>query len=556
MTRRKTDLEKYLKGVLRDRPKSCKRMKQLAERLLDDIEHPKGRWRFDPVLANRPCEFVERFVKVPSGRIGEPLRLEPYEKAVLQALFGFVDSDGMRRFNECFVLWARKNGKSTLAAAIELYMLVADGEGAPQIYNLATSGKQAELCFKAAKKMVRQSPDLSRHVKALTDSIEFPANMGAIKPMSANPNTLDGLDVHLSVLDEIHAMRTNELYALMKQATSAREQPLTFMITTNGFIRDSIFDAQYRHACDWLDGKVEDDRYLAFVYEIDEMAEWRDPACWVKANPGLGTVKKREYLEEQVAKAENDPSYLPTVLTKDFNRPQNSASAWLTFEEAVNERRFDWREMGFRYCIVGFDAADTIDLTCAQALMMRPDDPHIYERSMYWIPEDALAESENRGEERDRAPYHLWIARGLMRTVPGNTVPKGVLLEWLQELAEDGILTFGLGYDPWHMDDSHVRDLEAYVGKPRCQRVRQGAITLSQPMKQLRADYRAKRIVDDHNPVNEWCRMNVSIKADVNGNIQPYKKELNPANRIDGFMAEVDAYVMMQRLEADYLSMI
>lgn len=556
MSKRKSDLEKYLGGVLRDRPRSCEKMKKLARRLLKEIKDGCGQYRFDQKKAERAVEFIERFCKVPSGSIGKPLVLEPFEKAIIEAIFGFVDQDGKRRFTEALVVVARKNGKSTLAAAIELYMLIADGEGSPQIYNLATSGNQAELCFKAACKMVRMSGAIAKHVRKRTADLYCPSNMGYIMPLAANPSTMDGLDVHLGVMDEIHAMRTRDMYDLIRQGTSAREQPLLFEITTNGFIRDSIFDAQYRYAEQWLDGKIQNDRFLAFIYELDDAEEWDDPKCWIKANPGLGTIKKRSTLSENVAKAKNDPSFRATVLTKDFNLPQNSAQAWLTFEEAVNTATFDEHSKDFRYGICGFDAADTIDLTCAQMLMMRPGDDKIYERSMYWIPEDAILEHANVGKDRDMVPYRQWIERGLLRVVPGNKVDKAVLLDWLMELREQGLYTFGLGYDPWHMDDSTVRDLEAFVGTDRCQRVRQGVITLSQPMKQIRADYRANRIIDNHNPINEWCRMNVSIKSDANGNIQPFKKENLARNRIDGFMAELDAYVMLTRLWSDYRNMI
>lgn len=555
-----TALEEYLSDVLDGKVTACGKIVKLAERLTADIEAADAggsKWAYDRRRAERAVEFIERFCKMPSGKLGSPFVMEPYERAIVQALFGFVDADGLRRFQEAFIVLARKNGKTTLAAAIELYMLVADGEGSPQIYNLATSGDQADLCYRACVKMVRQSGAISKHVKKRADDLYCAMNMGFIRPMNANPGTLDGLDVHAAVLDELAAMKTRDLYDLVRQGMAARSQPLMLEITTNGFIRNSIYDSQYEYAAKWLDGEVDDDRFVAFVYELDDRDEWDDPDMWVKANPGLGTVKKEEFLRSNVERAKNDPSYLPTVLVKDFNVPQTSASAWLTYEEAVNRETVDMASLGLRYGVCGFDAADTIDLTAAQMLMMRPGDDHIYMRSMYWIPEDAVEEHAARGRDRDNAPYRQWIARGLLRTVPGNKVDKAVLLDWLTELRdEEGIYCYALGYDPWHMDDSTVRSLEGFVGKSRCRRVRQGAITLSQPMKQLRADYRAGRIVDNDHPINQWCRMNVTVKADANGNIQPYKKENDPRNRIDGFAAELDAYVVLCDLMADYQAMI
>ena len=153
-------------------------------------------------------------------------------------------------------------------------------------------------------------------------------------------------------------------------------------------------------------------------------------------------------------------------------------------------------------------------------------------------------------------PYEQWIARGLLRTVPGNKVHRDVLLQWLNEMRDEfDVYTYAIGYDPWHMDDTSVRELEAYVGKQRVVPVRQGPQTLSAPMKQLKADYATKRIVE-HNPITEWCRMNVTIRVDVNGNIQPDKKQNNPANRIDGFMAELDAYIVLNNLMDEYAQVI
>lgn len=551
-----SDLERYCGAVLSGEVAACAKVRALCERLLRDIREPHGNWAFDPVRAHDPVEFIEEFCMVPSGRMGRPLLLEPYEKAWIESIFGFVDRDtGLRRVTEAFVMVGRKNGKTSLSAALELYMLTSDREGAPQVYNAANTYDQATLGYNAAIRMVRQSPEIAAHVRKQEDQLYCDLNMGFLRPMASNPRSLDGLDVHCAVIDEMHAAKTRDVYDLMKQATAAREQPLILQITTNGFVRNSVFDAQYDYASRWLSGEVEDERFVAWMYELDDRDEWQDESCWLKANPGLGTVKSLDYLRGQVEKARQDPAYRPTVLTKDFDMPENASTAWLTFEEAVNTETFDFGSMGFRYGICGFDAADTVDLTAAQMLMMRPGDDRIYERSMYWMPEDVVV-SDN-GREKDRAPYRLWAARGLVRLVPGNKVPKSVLLDWLEELRDEhDLYTYAVALDPWHIDDATLRDLELFVGRGRVVKVRQGAQTLSQPMRQIRADYRAKRIVDGHNPVNEWCRMNVAVRADVNGNIQPDKKDLNPSNRIDGFAAELDAYKALNDLMDDYANVI
>ena len=558
MTRRKSDAEKYFEAVSKGRIVACKKIRKLAEIILPQIRKGYKKWRFDLEAAERPVRFIETYCRMPSGKLGMPFKMQPFQKAIVETAFGFVDKAGNRRFQEVMCILGRKNGKSSLLAALELYMLIGDREGAPQVYNVANSEEQASLAYNAAIRILRQSKRLQRYARKRADDIYCANNLGYAKPLSSQTRNLDGLDVHFAIIDELSAITNPDLYDLVKQGMSAREQPMLCIITTNGFVRNGIFDDRYDYASRWLDGKVDDDVFLPFIYELDDRDEWINESAWVKANPGLGTVKKLESLRNHVNQALQNSRFRPTVMVKDFNMPENASVAWLDFEEAVNDQEYDLSEMGFRYGIVGFDAADTIDLNSACMLMMRPGDPQIYGISMFWLPEDALRDISESGDRkgRDNVPYEQWMARGLVRTVPGNKVHRDVLMQWLQELKEEhDIYTYAIGFDPWHMDDTTVRALESYVGKSRVLPVRQGVATLSMPMKQMKADFAAKRIVN-HNPVLEWCRMNVSIRVDINGNIQPDKKQNNPANRIDGFMAELDAYIVLNNMMDEYQQVI
>ena len=449
---------------------------------------------------------------------------------------------------------------SSWGAAIELYCLVADGEGAPQIYNAATSKGQASLAYGAVWRMVRQSPKLSKYLRKGTvteraeNGIICDGNMGYVIPLSKQSDHLDGLDVHMCLFDEMAAAEDRSVFDLIRQGTGAREQPLMLAITTQGFVRDNLWDHEREYAIKWLEGKIEDDRILAALFELDDRSEIWDEAMWPKANPGLGTIKKVEYLRAQVLKAKNDPSYMPTLLTKDFNQPANQASAWLDFESAVNTTLYTFDPKVFRYCILGFDAADTLDLNAATALFMRPGDNHIYRRSMYWIADEQVKINSNNQRGRDGVPYQEWADRGLIRIVPGNNVDRRVFLDWVQELADEGLYTRYIGLDPWGFKP-YLPDLKMMVGDTNVEEVRQGAMTLSLPMKQLRADMRDGRIINNHNPIDEWCNLNVSARIDRNENVTPVKKS-GATTRIDGFMALLDAYVTFLRHEADYKTMI
>ena len=555
----------YMDSVLSGEIVACDKIKKLCRMMRPRIDGGYKCWHYDADRALRPVNFIERYCCLPEGKPGRKIALEPFQLFVLEMLFGFVDDNGLRQFHECMWVVARKAGKTSLSAALAIYMLMADGEGAPQCYSAATSKDQASLLYGSMLRMVAQSPALSKRLhKGIIparnqDGLQYRRNGGYFTPLSSQTRNLDGLNVHFAAIDEMAAITNRDTYDLIKQATPSRDQPLIIEITTNGFERDNLFDDQYDYASRILDGKAVDDTFLPVIYELDSRAEWTDESKWIKANPGLGPIKKVEALRGYVNKAKQDPSFLPTVMTKDFNIPENKASAWLRFEEAVNREEFDYREMGFRYCIIGYDASDTIDLTAAQALMMRPDDERMYEMSMYWIPEAQLEKHLKSGlrKNRDNVPYQRWIDDGLVRVVPGNTIDHRVVFEWMQQLRDEfDIYPFAMGYDPWHLQDDSWKDgVRQFVGKKRMEEVRFGPQTLSAPMKQIRADYEAKRIVDGNNPVNQWCRMNVGVITDTNDNIKPVKAN-GSTGRIDGWAAEICAYIALMRHREDYMASI
>jgi len=553
-----SDLKTYCEAVLDGKIVACEKIKRVSEMLLEDITCPQE-FHFDEELAQKHVKFIETFCKQPSGQLGQPLKLALFQRARLEAIFGIVDDNNIRRFNEVLIVEARKNGKTTECAAIEIDLLLNDGEGSPQVYNIATMLEQAKLGFTAAHNMVRQSPALKKHIHKRASDLYFAGNLGFIKALASNTSNLDGLDIHGAIIDELAAIKNRDIYDLVKQAMGARRQPLLFCITTNGFVRGGIFDAQYEYAKGVLDGRIQNKRFLPFIYELDSPDEWDKPDMWIKANPALGHVKSMDYLAEMVAKAKDDPSFKPTVLVKDFNVPQTSESAWLRFEDIDNPTLAadilgDYK---FDYFIGGFDAADTTDLNAAVAVCMRPNDPNVYVRSMYWIPQEVIDRQEATGDrrERDSVPYSLWIEQGHMRTFAGNKVDKRVFLEWFKELRDtEDLYPWYIGYDPWHIDDSLLREFKAEFGENSMIPVRQGVITLSAPMKDLAAEFKSKHVIYDNNPIDKWCFINTEAKTDVNGNIQPAKGR-DSRKRIDGLAALLDAYVVLLDKKDMYVEM-
>lgn len=551
------------------------KIRKVYAHLAEKIERPVGEYFYDPRRANHVLEFAENYCHHSKGKFGgQPVRLELWEKALLAAAFGFVDIDGNRQYQQVLLIVAKKNGKSLLASIVGLYLLMADGEAGPEVYAVATKRDQAKIIWQEAKRMVKKSAALQKRVRTMVGELACDFCDGTFKPLASDSNSLDGLNIHGALMDEIHQWQNGRpLYDIIADGTTAREQPMIFLTSTAGVIREDIYDEKYEEAerviNGWSDPEgYHDERFLPFVYELDARAEWTDPACWKKANPGLGTIKSLRQLEEKVERAKHNPALVKNLLCKEFNLRETGYQAWLTFEQIDNrdtfvldkeQRRMVWTHRGEericsypRYGIGGADLSTTTDLTAAKLLFAVPEAPgYLFTLSMYWLPEELL---EKRVQE-DKIPYDKWRDRGLLRLSAGNKVHKDDVTAWFREVQEQmDIYVPWVGYDAWSAQ-YWVEDMRGVFGSESMVPVRQGKKTLSDPMRRLGADLEAKTIVYGGNPIDKWCLMNTAVDEDINGNIQP-KKTSRPTRRIDGTAALLDAYVVYQDRQADYLNMI
>lgn len=537
-----------------------KKVARIYHHLMEDIIYnPENEYEYRSKRANHAIEFVENYCKHSKGKwAGKPVILELWQKAFVAAIFGFIHKiDGTRKYREVFLVVARKNGKSTLSSAICLYLQIADGEGGAEVYAVATKEQQAKIVWSESKRMIKKSPALSKRIKTRVKELLADSNDSSFKPVGSDSDTLDGLNVHGASLDEVHAWKDKNLYDVIVDGTSSREQPLILMITTAGTVRESVYDMKYEEAEMLLNGLndpdgYKDDRFLPIIYELDHRNEWIDETCWMKANPGLSTIKKIDQLHTKVNKAKANPMLVKNLLTKDFNIRETSTEAWLTFEEANNIATFDLLELKPRYAIGGVDLSQTVDLTAACVMFMVPNDNTIYVKHMYWLPEDLLEERT----KQDKIPYDLWKEAGWLRTTPGNTVHHKYVTEWFLELMNEyDVYISWTGYDRWSAR-YWVEEMQDNFGKESMIPIAQGKQTLSSPMKLLKAALKAKRINYGNNPVTKWCLTNTSIHVDEkNDTIQPVKGT-NHRRRIDGTAAMLDAYVVFNDKQADYANMI
>ena len=527
------------------------------KKLVYDLDH-EDEFFYSPKRGNHIIEFAENFCRHSKGKYGgKPVLLELWEKAMLAAIFGFIDIEGNRKYREAILIVGKKNGKSLLASIVGLYMLMADGEAGAECYAVATKRDQAKIIWLEAKRMIAKSPALSKRTRGLVGEIDADVCDGVFKPLASDSNTLDGLNVHCGLLDEVHQWTSGKaLYDIIADGVTAREQPLIFITSTAGTVREDIYDQKYDEAKRLIDGYFDpngyrDDRLIAFVYELDRRSEWTEEAYWKKANPGLGTIKNLTTLRDKVEKAKQNPLLVKNLVCKEFNVPETTAEAWLTAEQVINPAKFDVAELKPRYGIGGTDLSSTTDLTAAKVIFRVPNDEHIYVLSMYWIPEDLV---EKRVHE-DHIPYDVWIERGLMRTCKGNKNSYHDVTEWFLEVQNEyDIYLYKVGYDSWSAQ-YWVEEMEQTFGVGVMEKVQQGKKTLSSPMKTLGADLDAKLVVYNDNPIDKWCLFNTAVDVDKNDNIQPAKTSV-PTRRIDGTAALLDAYVIYQEYLNDYLSII
>lgn len=548
----------WINANRQNRRRTSTKVHKVYNELVRIINDPNSEWEYDPAKGNHAIEFIENYCRHSKGKMGgKPFILELWQKALVAATFGMVHKiDGTRKFQEVMLVVGRKNGKSTLAAAIGLYLQMADGEPGAEIYAVATKKDQAKIIWLEAKRMVRKSPTLRRRMKTLVAEINSEFNDSFFRPLGRDSDSLDGLNVHGALLDEIHAWKDVNLYDVVVDGTTAREEPLVFITTTAGTVRESVYDIKYDEAERVINGYEDpegykNERFLPIIYELDNRKEWQIEDCWYQPNPGLGTIKQLDQLRNKVNKAKANPLLVKNLLCKDFNIRETTSEAWLTFEQLNNPATYDLSKLKPRYGIGGSDLSSTTDLTCGTVIFMVPGDETIYVKQMYWLPEDLL---EKRVQE-DKIPYDKWKEIGLLRTVPGNKIHYKHVTEWFLEVQNEYDI-----YIPWHGYDGwsaeyYVEEMRSYFGKDGMEPVIQGKKTLSGPMKSLGADLEKKRINYNNNPILKWCLSNTAIEVDKNLNIQPCKTN-NQRRRIDGLASLLNAYVVLERHYEDYINMI
>lgn len=496
---------------------------------------------FDAEAGDRVVEFVERYCKHHKGEwAGKPLKLEEWQKFIVRTVFGWKRADGTRRFRTCYAEVPRKNGKSTLIAAVGLYLLVGDNEPGAEVYSSATKRDQARIVWSDAAAMVRASTELKRFVKAYRSNLSCQRLGSKFEPLGADGNTLDGLNPHGNLVDELHAHKDRGVWDVLDTAMGARRQPLTIAITTAGtYNAEAIGWQMHDQATKVLEGVFADDSFFAFIAAADEGDDFFSEVAQQKANPGYGVSVKPDYLAKQAEKAKRQPSFTNEYLRLHLNIWTQQVTRWLPLErwtecdpvepsrELAAERE---TSLEGKPCFGGLDLSTKLDLS-AFALVFPGEGDTIDVVCRFWLPE-ATAQAYAR---KGRRHYETWARDGWLTLTPGDVVDYEFIRAEVNALAKRFSVQT-VAFDPWGSTDVATRLLGDGVPMVEC---RQGFKTLSEPSKDFEARIVGKKVRHAGNPVLRFCVSNAVVSTDAAGNIKPDKEKAS--DKIDGVVACVMA---------------
>lgn len=538
-------VDAYAEDVVNGKIPAGELIRLACERHLRDLKTGKTRGiSFDYDAADHALEFF-RFLRHSKGEwSGYTFQLEPWQQFIVGSIFGWMRADGTRRYRTAFIEVPRKNGKSTIAAGVGLYLFVADGEPGAEVYSAATKRDQAKIVWDEAMNMVKRSPVLAKRIKVFTGkaNMNIPETRAKFEPLGADADTLDGLNVHGVIIDELHAHKTRAVWDVLETATGARRQPLIFAITTAGTDQNSICYELHEYASGILKGTLQDDTFFAYIASIDEGDDWTDPKAWAKANPNLGVSVKLNDLERKCEKAKKMPSAQNAFLRLHLNVWTQQVDRWIDLNLwDKNAGIVDEEKLKGRICYGGLDLSSVSDITAWVMVFPHEDDPETVDvLCRFWVPEARLHDDQNKYRDQ----YRAWVKQGFLKVTPGDAIDysfiKAQILKDAQtfrlidlnidrlfqahqlanELTEEGLTVVGMG---------------------------QGFMSMAAPMQEFERRLLTRKIRHGGNPVLRWMADNVAVKQDAAGNLKPDKA--NSQGKIDGIVALIMALDRAMRHE-------
>lgn len=529
------------------------------ENLAEDFGNDE--YFYDTGKATIRMDFMENCIKLTKSPFyGQPMKLMLWQKAFIETLYSFKMSKELKdkgniidRFKKVLLMLSRKNAKSETCSALGNAEFITGAEGADIVCS-SNDDAQASITYDAMDLMRSMYDPRDLDTKRNQRFILNKATNTKIFKLSDRTKNKEGRNIDWAILDEAHEMKENIIAKSIEQSQSLKENPKMIIITTEGFVIDGYLDEELRKARAIIKG--EDDsvsaaRFLPWLYTQDSEQEvFTNPKSWVKSNPTLGIIKKWDYLEEQVDLAKKSKADRIFVLSKDFNLKQNGAQSWLNIEDYDYKAMYDIEDLRGCFCLGHVDLAETTDLTCAKALIMKPGDKMKYIATQYFIPESKLLpENDDRNAG---AKYKEWAKAGYITISEGNETDLALVAEWFYNLqTKYGIKLYKCGYDQRFAKD-WLQAMESYGWTKQfgdVEMILQNAQTLNNALMLVEADFKSKLINYNDNPVDKWCLSNACLK--VNDQRQALCIKTENAKKIDGAVTLISLYEMLRRYRSD-----
>lgn len=529
--------KEYMRGVLDGSVPACSFVKQAVQRQLNDLRRwgPEGGdYYFDEKEASRPCWFIENLTHTKGELAGRAIHLEPWQCFLLTTLFGWKAKAGNRRFRSAYVEVGRGNGKSTLLSGIGLFCLCADHEPGAEVYSFATTREQAKIVFGDAQTMARGNRALQEAygLEVTAHALYVPATNSTFQAKSAEGSTLDGLNTHLAIIDELHAHKKRDVFDVVETSLGKRRNSLMVSITTAGVDRTGICYEQRTLVTKILSGSLQDESYFGIIYTLDPGDDWKSDEALAKANPNWGVSVRPEVIRALQAKAIATPSAENNFKTKHLDVWCNADVGWMDMKawDACADESLDESDFDGEPCWLGLDLASTSDMTAKVKIFQKKIDgsSHYYLFGDYWLPRTAIERGVN-------SQYQGWEYLGYLHVCEG---PVTDFAEIRDSILEDcgRYSVQSVAYDPFQAVQLSKELSDDGVPMVLC---KQTVANLSDPMKQFQALVLDHRLHFNGDPVLTWMVSNVVCHVDVKENIYPRKDA--PENKIDGVVAGIMA---------------
>jgi phage terminase large subunit-like protein len=526
---------RYARGVLSGRIPACSLVKKACERQLDDLDRygDGKRFIYDAEAGDRICWFIEHLTHVKGELAGQEIKLEPWQVFILHTTFSWKTTEGIRRFRRVYIEVPRGNGKSSLSSGVALFCLCGDREPGAEVYSFATTRDQAKIVFGDAKEMARQNSKLKRafDLQVLATSLYVPKTNSYFQAKSAEGSTLDGLNTHLAVIDELHAHKTRAVYDVVETSLGKRRNSLMWVITTAGFDTAGICYEVRSFVKQILNKEAQDESQFGIIYGLDEGDDWTSEEALQKANPNWGVSVRPEIITSLQAKAIARPSAANNFKTKHLDVWCSAASSWMDMPAwNLCRRSIALSDFEGFDCYMGLDLGAKNDLT-AKVLVFPVEENgrlNYYVFGTYYAPRAALLKSGN-------SQYDGWETLGYLKVTEGAVTDfNQIEADILEDCSRFRVKS--VAYDPWQATQLATRLSDNDVPMVEYRNTVQN---MSDPMKWLEALVQDKRLIHEGDPALTWMMGNIVAKRDFKDNVFPRKEVYE--NKIDGAVALIMA---------------